>query len=419
MKQIKLLVAVVAFWNCSMAVRAETQPTGDGGASLENQSLRVTAAPGQPGVALYFKSAGIAKRAEIAILAAGAAQSAPISKAEVVEDEAGERVLRVTAGAAQAEIALGAGVFVKINPGKNAASVEVRAGARYVALPDFFADDVVFDPVKFTAASLSVPAENFLLQFIEGGDTIVMCIWPGNLKLPGRGGAAASGGKVVKEGPDPQVDLVFAGEGKARRVSAARIEFQNKPVYVGILEQKGIWHDEDVSGLPAYKPTPIAWKRPFEARWRGDFIVAEGKSMADWPTRNQSFEFQSTSSPRTERWWERGTDALDARFAAATSNPRPEEAGGSAATRTRRRSGRSRWPASSSIRPCSRATRSACASTPTRPSATRQRQGNAGGAQGQQGRPGRSSAQRLRAGASSIRSAGSRPRRSTSSRRWT
>ncbi|MGA2065453.1 MAG: hypothetical protein ABSG86_10800 [Thermoguttaceae bacterium] len=325
MERIKLLVAVAAFWNCSLAARAEAQQAGDSGASLENQSLRVTAAPGQPTVVLHFKSAGIAKRAEIAIQGPGAAHSPPISKAEVVEDEAGQGVLRVTAGVAQAEITLGAGVFVKVNPGKNAASVEVRAGARYVALPDFFADDVVFDPVRFAAATLSVPAENFLLQFIEGGDSIVMCIWPGNLKLPARGSDMASGRKVVREGPDPEVDLVFAGAGKARRVSAARIEFQNKPVYVGILEHKGIWHDQDAGGLPAYAPATIAWKRPFEAKWRGDFIVAEGKRLEDWPTRSQSFEFQSTSSPRTDRWWERGTDALDARFAAATSNPRPEK----------------------------------------------------------------------------------------------
>ena len=77
--------------------------------------------------------------------------------------------------------------------------------------------------------------------------------------------------------------------------------------------------------MPAYQPTPIGWKRPFEAKWRGDFIVAEGRSLADWPTRNQSFQFQNTGSPRTERWWERGANALDARFAAATSNPRPEK----------------------------------------------------------------------------------------------
>ncbi len=343
----KLLIAALALWNCSMAAGAESQPAGDGGTSLENQLLRVTAAPNWPAVALRVKTSDFWQSVDIAITATGAAHSAPISKAEVAEDEAGERVLRVTAGAAQAEITPGTGPFVKVQPGKNAASVEVGAGtriflvkdtkgptiapvelpggARYVALPDFFADDVVFDPLKFTAATLSVPAENFLLQFVEGGDRMVMCIWPGNLKLPAARGAAASGGKIEKEGPDPRVDLIFAGEGQARRVAATRIEFQNKPVFVGVLAHKGIWHDQDAGGLPAYQPTPIAWKRPFEARWRGDFIVAEGQRLADWPTRSQSFDFKSTSSPRTERWWDRNTDALDARFAAATSNPRPEK----------------------------------------------------------------------------------------------
>ena len=321
----RILIAVLVFWNCSLAVSAESPQTAAGGASLENQTLRVTAAVGEPAVVLHYQAAGIAQRAEIALQAPGAAHCDPLSKAEVVEDEAGERVLRVTAGAAQAEITLGGGVFVKINPGKNAARVEVRAGARYVALPDFFADDVVFDPRKFNAATLGVPAENFLLQFVEGGDSMLMCIWPGNLKLPARGGPVASGGKAVKDGPDPQVDLIFAGQGQARRVAAVRIEFQSKPVYVGVLAHKGIWHDQDARGLPGYKPTPIAWKRPFEAKWRGDFILAAGQRLADWPTRSQSFDFQSTSSPRADRWWERGTDAFDARFAAATSNPHPKK----------------------------------------------------------------------------------------------
>jgi len=325
MKPVELFLAVVAFWNCGMAAWAQAQRSEGGEASLENQSLRVTAAPGQAGVRLWFKSAGSAHRAEIALQSPGAAQCVPLGKAQVVEDDAGERVLRLIAGTAQAEIALGSGPFVKVTPVKNAAGVEVRAATRYVALPDFFADDVIFDPVKFKTSKLGVPAENFLLQFLEGGNTIVMCVWPGNLKLPARGNAAAPGGKAVKEGPEPQVDLVFAGEGHARRVSAVRIEFQNKPVYVGILDRKGIWHDEEVSGLPGYKPTSITWKRPFEARWRGDFIVATGETMSDWPTRQQSFDFQSTSSPRTDQWWERGTDPMDAHFAAATSNVRPEK----------------------------------------------------------------------------------------------
>ena len=339
MKQIELIISVIALWSCSAAAWAED--TGAGGNLLDNKVLLVTAAAGQPGAAVFFKSDTANKRLELAIQSSVGAQSAPVDKAEVVKNESGKRVLRVTAGNAEADILLGSGGagYVTINPGKNAASVEVRAfgggdeaggaaagakaaaGARYVLLPDFFADDVVFDPTKLAMPKLSVPAENFLLQFIEGGNFIVMCIWPGNLNLSQSKSAAAP----AKDGTDPQVDLILGGEGKARRISAARIEFQNKPVYVGLLQQKGIWQDEDVSALPAYRPTAIAWKRPFEARWRGDFILAEGKSMSDWPSRNQSFEFQSTSNTRADKWWERGTDAMDARFAAAASNSNPKK----------------------------------------------------------------------------------------------
>ncbi|HEX4796562.1 MAG TPA: hypothetical protein VH370_22415 [Humisphaera sp.] len=287
-----------------------------GEAILENKALRMVAAPGQPSVAVFIKSDTMRPRMNLAILAKGGAQAEPIGKAEVTKNEAGKSVLRVTAGNAVADLSLGLEGYVKINPGANAASVEVRTAARYAVLPDFFADDVVFDPARFSMPSLTVPAENFLLQFLEGGDTIVMCDWAGRLKETKDKDAAASAGGDKKEGRDPQVDLVFAGEGKARRVAAARIEFQDQPVYAGILERKSIWHDEDATPLPTYKPTPISWKRPFEARWRGDFVVANGQRLADWPTRNQSFDFKNTGNAQS------GSDPLDARFTAATSSKR-------------------------------------------------------------------------------------------------
>ena len=278
------------------------------GAELANKSLRMVAQPGQPGVAVYLKSDASSKRMELALLATGAAKSESISKAEVVKSASGRSLLRVSAGSAEAEFTLGTSGFVKVTPGKNASSVEVRTGARYAVLPDFFADDVVFDPAHLAMPTLTVPAENFLLHFIEGGNTLVMCIWPGRLKQA-----------ETKDAAEPQVDLLFAGEGKTRRIAASRIEFQNKPIYAGIIEQKGLWQDEDATALPTYKPSAIAWKRPFEARWRGDFIVAEGKRLADWPARNQSFDFQSTAKVRTEKWWEGGDDPLDARFFATTT----------------------------------------------------------------------------------------------------
>jgi hypothetical protein len=287
-----------------------------GEAALENKAMKIVAIPGKPGVAAYIKSDLASPRMELAILAKGASKSEPIGKAEITKNAAGHTVLRITAGDAEADLSLGAEGYVKIVPGKNAASVEVRTGARYAVLPDFFADDVVFDPVRLKMPSLTIPAENFLLQFLDGGNTIVMCDWPGRLKETRQKDAAAPSAAKAADDADPQVDLVFSGEGKARRLAAARIEFQGQPVYAGILEQKGIWRDEDATPLPTYKPTPIAWKRPFEARWRGDFIVAEGKHLADWPSRNQSFDFKNTVNAQS------GTDPLDARFTADTSSKR-------------------------------------------------------------------------------------------------
>src|SRR5438477_1169974 len=318
---------------CSLP-RVVAQGHSESESVLENRALRLVATPGQPGVMVYFKSERGGKRMEVALLASGAAQSMGISKAEVVKsgsdqndprvspgtsevklEDDQESILRVRAGTAEADFSLGASGFVKINPGKNAASVEVRADAADAGLPDFFANDVVFDPIHLALPTLTVPAENFLLQLVEGGNTIVMCIWPGRLK---QSEANAAGGQVDKQGAEPQVDLVFAGEGKARRVSAARIEFQNKPVYAGILEHKGVWQDEDAGALPGYDPTAIAWKRPFEARWRGDFVVAEDQHLADWfNPRSQSLDLRSTTNVRKEN-----ADPLDARFLAATSSKR-------------------------------------------------------------------------------------------------
>ncbi len=314
-KKIRRFGAVIVLWTafiCPSLVRAQALTE----AVLENKTLRMVAVPGQPGVAVYLKSDAANKRMELAVLAKGAGQCDPIGKAQVTKSESGRSVLQISAGDAEAEFSLGSEGYVKINPGTNAESVEIRTAARYAVLPDFFADDVVFDPVHLAMPALSVPAENFLLQFVEGGKTIVMCDWPGRRKASRETSAATTMESNEQELPEPQVELVFAGQGAARRIAAARIEFQGQPVYAGVLEQKGIWQDQDASSLPTYKPTPIDWKRPFEARWRGDFIVAQGRRLADWPTRNQSFDFKNTSSAQN------GADPLDARFTAATSSKR-------------------------------------------------------------------------------------------------
>jgi len=135
---------VLLVFSCCAALAGAEAPKE---AVLENQALRAVATPGQSGVAVYVKSDAANKRMELAIVGKGARHSEPISEARIVESESGKS-LRVTAGSAVAEFSLGVAGLVKINPGPNAGSVEVRTGARFAILPDFFADDVVFDPVN-------------------------------------------------------------------------------------------------------------------------------------------------------------------------------------------------------------------------------------------------------------------------------
>ena len=140
--------------------------------AIENMGLRLAATPGQSGVAVYAKSGVDGKRLELAVLRRARRRRRPFVRSSLRRAIPTGKALRVSTGNAEAEFTLGVGGIVTIRPGKNAASVEVRTGARYAILPDFFADDVVFDPVHLAMPTLTVPAENFLLQFLEGGNTM-------------------------------------------------------------------------------------------------------------------------------------------------------------------------------------------------------------------------------------------------------
>ena len=133
--------------------------------------------------------------------------------------------------------------------------------------------------------------------------------------------------KEEKEGPEPQVDLVFAGEGKARRISAARIEFQDKPVYAGILEHKGIWQDEDASGLAGLQAhahrLETALRGPLARRLHRRRGPAPGRLA--YPQSVVRLQEHQAHCPRdaSKLVGAASTDPLDARFAAATSSARP------------------------------------------------------------------------------------------------
>ncbi len=276
--------------------------TAPRGAAIENRALVAVARPGTAGVVLYGKGPGVSTRVELVLTGAG--KAAALDKVELLRSDGNEVALRLSSGGARAELVLKPGsVFVEIRPLDGAGWLEVHAGARYALLPDFFADDTAYDPRRFKSDTANVPAENFLLQFVDGGNAIVMCVWPGTTGKPEKGAKNT-------EPRDPRVDLLFAGDGANRRITAGRIEFLGRPVCVAILARKSIWHDEPVADWPACKPRAIDWKRPFEAQWRAVLIVAEGRTSKDWHTRSQSFPVKGPGAPGEKPWWykQKGSD---------------------------------------------------------------------------------------------------------------
>ncbi len=274
------------------------------GAAIENRKLVVTARPGQAGATVLSKVEGSSMRVSLALVSLGGA-AGKIEKVTVKKLDGNEAVLGITAPGAAMDLVLGAGkTFVRVLPSDGAARLDVGADARYAILPDFFADDTVYDARRFEIESLSVPAENFLFQLVEGERAIVMCVWQGSLTDTKKEEDAAP----AREEKEPRVDILFSGEGDARRITASRIEFLGKPVYVGILEHEKMWHQVDVSSWKAWEPTPIEWKRPFDAKWRGDFVVAEGKKTDDWHTRSQSFPFRGPVGKDGGKWWGKGDE---------------------------------------------------------------------------------------------------------------
>jgi hypothetical protein len=173
---------------------------------------------------------------------------------------------------------------------------------RFAILPDWFANDVVYSPDRFSTNRLSVPAENFLLGLINGGRAMVMSVWQGGLTL-GKKDIAA---KVKKEGKVPEVCLLFSGKGKSRRIAAGCIELLGKPLYVAVMEHENIWHYEDVSEWNAQEPRGIAWQRPFDAKWRMNQVAARDKRSNDFFSQTLSRSFLTYKKDKGKWKKERG-----------------------------------------------------------------------------------------------------------------
>jgi hypothetical protein len=209
---------------------------------------------------LYSRATG-QRQASIGYVAEAARTAEPIEAVRCLEN---------TAGGARMEVRFQAGhvlrfrlttgeALVEMQSPAGTGWVEAQSATRFVVAPDYFGDDLVYGQGR---AGL-LPAENFCLHLLEGGNAMLMTVWQ-----------------------SPEQDAVLAWRGGTNAVSAAeRIRcLPEQSTWLALLEGPGIWHER--AGFEAG-----GWTPPFPAKWRASFVrtgvIADSWAAEDGPSSAQ------------------------------------------------------------------------------------------------------------------------------------
>ena len=139
-------------------------------------------------------------------------------------------------------------MIVEVRPGQGTDRLAVLAKTRYLVIPDFFGDDMVFGSQTVSRPRLRLPAENMLLSLLDGGDAQVMCVWSSNRQEAAatsiHGGAGAADRRLRDSGSRGQAAL-------------GRLPGGGRPVA------------RTERPLRRARPCEASdWKPPFPAKWR-------------------------------------------------------------------------------------------------------------------------------------------------------
>jgi hypothetical protein len=234
-------------------------PTGEsaalqGDAVVSNGRLVAVARKQGIGVDLYALGSGQPIFRTRLLLAPGATTE----RIAVTENGRGAVALEVASKAGAARFRFKKGVpFVEVQAVAGAAPLRLECPTRFAVLPDFFADDILFDGRKVSLDRVELPSENFLLHFTGKQDALVMAVF---------------------ENRAQDVRVTLAGTGDARAVTGSEIDFgkQGSKIWVAVLEGPGLWHTREVGPADTKKILPLDWKMPFVAQWRVDFTRRDG-----------------------------------------------------------------------------------------------------------------------------------------------
>ena len=244
----------------------------EGDPVLLNDKLTVVLRAKGPGAEVYSETAlGPTCRAVLMCVPWEAAGVTGLASARILENNPGAVMVEATwttaggAGRSRVRYRLTTGErTVEMWAGESADRLFVVCRTRYVVVPDFFADDMVFGRDALGRPRFGLPAENFLLNLIRGQSAMVMCVWESS-----RQSAYAH---LTGEGPQPVI-----GGCEIQGV-------QGKSLWVAFLEGPNIWHERAISADDANREILLDWKPPFAAKWRADLAGPDGVAASSYFT---------------------------------------------------------------------------------------------------------------------------------------
>ena len=256
--------AIAAKQGWALVPEDDTEHAFQGDAVLLNDKLTLVLRRRGPGAEVYSQTAdGPKLRAVVMSAPRKAVAITGASSIRIVENSLGAVMVEADfhgdgqSGTCTAGYRLTPGQsMLEMTGGQAADRFFAWSNTRYVVVPDFFADDMVFSASACDLPRFGLPAENFLLNLIDGGDCLLACVW---------------------RSAEQEAYAVATGDGADRAIRGCEIGGgADKILWVALLEQPDIWCHRTIADDDAAGPIHLDWKPPFDARWRADFVRSDG-----------------------------------------------------------------------------------------------------------------------------------------------
>jgi len=175
--------------------------------------------------------------------------------------------------------------LIRIEPNNVSRFQVSECRLRYGILPSFVGTDIIYAPSKMAGSeTANIPSTQWFVGLVDGNDSMLVAAWDTDAQ---------------------SVALGFSGAGKNRVIDSLSIDTDKGGFALSYVEHPGLWHKETLQEDWLGEYTPIAWQRPFDARWMGQFFASPGgKPSFHDPYMDYAFPIANAKTRMWGVWFE-------------------------------------------------------------------------------------------------------------------